>query len=182
MTDVPPDITEDEVAEHFSNLLNRKVVEVRREATPRLIFPDIKRSALWRNNTKVKRRPTKDRYTHDARILPTRSMIQSLKCSVPFDARFKVAIARDNRTAIALYSKSGKLYHERAATRDLIRYIKTKAKSREDRVQKMEEAMIGTDAAPNGLRIIRASSLRKHVRCNQMLQKSRFSQPSHSIR
>lgn len=54
-----------------------------------------------------------------------------------------MAIARDNRTAIELYSKSGKLYHERAATRDLIRYIKTKAQSREDRVRKMEEAMIG---------------------------------------
>ncbi|CAN0264736.1 unnamed protein product, partial [Ectocarpus sp. 12 AP-2014] len=60
---VPQDITEEEISEHFSKLLDRKVVEV--------------------------------------------------------------AIARDNRKGIELYSKSGKLYHERAATRDLIRYIKT---------------------------------------------------------
>lgn len=55
----------------------------------------------------------------------------------------KVAIARDNRKGIELYSKSGKLYHERAATRDLIRYIKTKAQAREDRAHKMEEARSG---------------------------------------
>ncbi|CAM9501712.1 unnamed protein product [Hapterophycus canaliculatus] len=78
---VPADITEEEIANHFSNLLDRKVVEV--------------------------------------------------------------AIARDNRTAIDLYAQSGKLYHERAATRDTLRYIKTKARSREDQVQKMEEAMRG---------------------------------------
>ena len=55
----------------------------------------------------------------------------------------KVAIARDNRKGIELYTKSGKLYHERAATRDQLRYIKTKAKSREEQVLKMEEARIG---------------------------------------
>lgn len=55
----------------------------------------------------------------------------------------KVAIARDNRKGIELYAKSGKLYHERAATRDMIRYIKTKAQCREDRAHKMEEARSG---------------------------------------
>lgn len=53
---------------------------------------------------------------------------------------FKVCIARDNREGIQLYTKSGKLYHERAATRDLLRYIKTKAASREKREQKKYEA------------------------------------------
>lgn len=56
----------------------------------------------------------------------------------------KVAIARDNRKSIELYSKSGKLYHERATTRDQIRYIKTKAKVREEQVLKMETGTIGT--------------------------------------
>lgn len=55
-----------------------------------------------------------------------------------------MAIARDNRKGVELYTKSGKLYHERAATRDLLRYIKTKAKSREEQVLKMEEARIGS--------------------------------------
>lgn len=59
----------------------------------------------------------------------------------------KVAIARDNRKGIELYTKSGKLYHQRAATRDQLRYIKTKAKSREEQVLKMEEARIGTCSA-----------------------------------
>lgn len=56
-----------------------------------------------------------------------------------FFCLFKVCIARDNRRGIELYTKSGKLYHERAATRDLLRYIKTKAKSREEQLQKMKE-------------------------------------------
>lgn len=59
----------------------------------------------------------------------------------------KVAIARDNRKSIELYTKSGKLYHQRAATRDQLRYIKTKAKSREERVSKAEEARKGEEVA-----------------------------------
>eukprot|EP00903_Cladosiphon_okamuranus_P006559 g6407.t1 len=77
---VPPDITEDEVAEHFRTLLDRKVVEV--------------------------------------------------------------AIARDNRKSIELYNKSGKLYHQRAATRDQLRYIKTKAKSRQEQIRKLQEKRV----------------------------------------
>lgn len=52
-----------------------------------------------------------------------------------------MCIARDNRKGIELYNKSGKLYHERAATRDLLRYIKTKARRREEQVQKMKEVL-----------------------------------------
>ncbi|CAN0060321.1 unnamed protein product, partial [Scytosiphon promiscuus] len=80
---VPPDVNEEEIADHFSKILGRKVVEV--------------------------------------------------------------AIARDNRAAINLYAQSGKLYHQRAATRDMLRYIKSKARSREDQVLKMEEAMRGAE-------------------------------------
>lgn len=50
-----------------------------------------------------------------------------------------MCIARDNRRGIELYTKSGKLYHERAATRDLLRYIKTKVKSREEQIQRIKE-------------------------------------------
>lgn len=46
-----------------------------------------------------------------------------------------MAIARDNRNCINLYAQSGKLYHERAATRDLIRYLKTKAESVQERAE-----------------------------------------------
>ncbi|CAM9177431.1 unnamed protein product [Ascophyllum nodosum] len=57
----------------------------------------------------------------------------------------EVAIARDNRRCISLYGRSGRLYHQRAATRDLIRYLKTKAASREYRLRGMEEASVGVD-------------------------------------
>lgn len=56
----------------------------------------------------------------------------------------KVSIARDNRKGIELYSKSGKLYHERAEMRDLLRYIKTKAISREERIERMDQSRIGS--------------------------------------
>eukprot|EP00904_Undaria_pinnatifida_P010629 jgi/Undpi1/6697/HiC_scaffold_20.g09176.m1 len=53
----------------------------------------------------------------------------------------EVAIAKDNRRCIELYAKSGLLYHERATTRDLIRYLKTKAQEANGagRTQKEEE-------------------------------------------